>query len=91
VSKNLGGLLGASCFPQTVMMRGEWSMNFLNKAAASIHPPLSSTIWQTINLSILDTAEDAPARPLSKVNYFFDSFRILSWRQASVRPYLSVM
>jgi hypothetical protein len=31
-------------------------------------PPFSSTVWETMNLSILDTAEDAPALSLSKVN-----------------------
>ncbi len=78
MSKNREGLLGASCFPQTVMMRGEWSKSFLTEAAASIRPPLSSTVWETINLSILDTDEDAPACSLSKVNSFFDSFWKLS-------------
>jgi hypothetical protein len=73
------------------MMKGEWSESFLTEAAASIRPPLSSTDWETKNLSILDIAEDAPGRPLSKVNSFLESFRKLSRRQASDNPYLSVM
>jgi len=73
------------------MTRGEWSENFLTEAAASICPPLSSTDWETKNLSILDIVEDAPGRPLSKVNSFLESFRKLSRRQASDNPYLSVM
>jgi hypothetical protein len=73
------------------MIRGEWSESFLIEAVASIHPPLSSMDWETRNLSILDIAEDAPVRLLSKVNSFLESFQKLSRRQASDNPYLSVM
>ncbi len=65
MSKKRGGLLGALCCPQIVMMRGEWSVSFLTKAAASNLPPLSSKVWETMNLSILDTAEVAPTLLLS--------------------------
>ncbi len=83
---------GASCcFPQTEMTRGEWSESFLIEATASIRPPLSSTDWETKNLSILDIAEDAPRRPLLKVNSFLESFLKLSKHQTSDSPYLSVM
>ncbi|CAK9229844.1 unnamed protein product [Sphagnum troendelagicum] len=59
---------GASCcFPHTEMTRGEWFESFLTEAATSIRPPLSSTDWETKNLSILDIAEDAPGRLLSKI------------------------
>ncbi len=65
---------------------GEWSENFLMEAAASIFPPLSSMSCETMNLSILDTAERALDLPLSYVNFFFDIFRKLSSREASARP-----
>jgi hypothetical protein len=65
MSKKLRGLLGALCCPQIVIMRGKWSQNFLTEAAASILPPLSFKVWETMNLSILDTAEVAPAFMLS--------------------------
>jgi hypothetical protein len=73
------------------MTRGEWSESFFTEAAASIRPPLSSTDWETKNLSIRDIAEDAPVRPLSKVNSFLENFQKLSRHQASDNPYLSVM
>jgi len=63
--KEARGLMGALCCPQIVMMRGEWSENFLTEAIVSILPPLSFKVWETMNLSILDTAKVAPAFPLS--------------------------
>jgi hypothetical protein len=56
------------------MTKGEWFESFLTEAVASIRPPFSSTDWETKNLSILDTAEVALGRPLSKVNSFLESF-----------------
>ncbi|CAM6062200.1 unnamed protein product [Sphagnum tenellum] len=72
------------------MTSGEWSESLLTEAAASIRPPLSSTDWETKNLSIQNNAEDALGRPLSKVN-FLESFLKLSRHQASDSPYLSVI
>ncbi len=90
MSKKHRGLLGTLCCPQIVMMRGEWSKSFLTEATASILPPLSSKVWETINLSILETAEVAPVLPLSYVYSFFDNFRKLSMRQASTSPSLII-
>jgi hypothetical protein len=54
-------------------------------------PSLSSSVWETMNLSILDTVEVAPTLPLSYVNSFLDNFWKLSRCQASVSQFLSVM
>ncbi len=65
MSKKRGGLLGALCYPHIVMTRGEWSVSFLTEAATSILPPLSSKVWETINLLIRKTTEVAPVLLLS--------------------------
>jgi hypothetical protein len=65
MSKKREGLLGALCCPHIVMTRGEWSVCFLIEAVASILPPLSSKVWETINLSIRKMMEVAHVLPLS--------------------------
>jgi hypothetical protein len=52
--------MGALCYPHIVMTSGEWSVRFLSEATASILPPLSSSVWETMNLSIRETTEVTP-------------------------------
>ncbi len=90
-SKNRDWLLGGGWRPQILMVSGEWSESFLMEAADSTRPPLLSMPWDTMNLSILETAAWCLDLPLSKVKLFLDIFRKLSNPQASAKPYLSVI
>jgi hypothetical protein len=73
-----------------VSIRGEWLEIFRIEGAASILPPQVSNSCETRNLSILETADPWPFRPLSKVKAFLVIFWKLSRVQASVSPYWRV-
>ncbi|CAN5951458.1 unnamed protein product [Sphagnum jensenii] len=61
------------------MVSGEWSVSFLIEVKATIRPPLSSTDWETRNLSMRDSTEEDPCWPLLNVNFFCELVKVVQF------------